>query len=146
MLFPQSDLFSAMRAVNFLACSIFWEFNPPATVLTVASRKTGGRLLVWIVHVLIRVNGIQSPLASLVHLKLPLAGSLPLAPAPNPNGIESFSPRLSRRRGTTLGSRPVIFSTRNGLHHLLPKRIQPRWGKIHFTITTRRSRCASTPG
>ena len=62
----------------------------------------------------------------------------------NPNGIESFSPRLRGR--ATLGWRPTNFPTRNGLHHLPPNRMKPRWGKIHFTIITRRSRCASTPG
>jgi hypothetical protein len=72
----------------------------------------------------------------------------------NPNGIESFSPRLRGR--ATLGLRPIIFSTRNGLHHRPPKRMKPRWGKNYFTITTRRSRSrlrltsarqvASTPG
>jgi hypothetical protein len=62
----------------------------------------------------------------------------------NPNGIESFSPRLRGR--ATLGWRPTNFSTRNGLNHPPSERMKPRWGKIHFTITTRRSRCASTPG
>jgi len=59
----------------------------------------------------------------------------------NPNGIESFSPRL--RGSATLGSRPIIVSTRNGLHHLPPKQIKPRWGKIHLGIITRR-RCWRT--
>ena len=68
----------------------------------------------------------------------------------NPNGIESFSPRLRGR--ATLGWRPTNFPTRNGLHHLPPNRMKPRWGKIHFTIITRRSRSSpvrlgpSTPG
>jgi hypothetical protein len=62
----------------------------------------------------------------------------------NPNGIESFSPRLRGR--ATLGNRPTNSSTRNGLYHPPPTRMKPRWGKIHFTIITRRSRCASTPG
>ena len=65
-------------------------------------------------------------------------------PFPNPNGIESSSPRLRGR--ATLGNRPTKFSTRNGLHHLPSNRMKPRWGKNYFTITTRRSRCASTPG
>jgi hypothetical protein len=60
----------------------------------------------------------------------------------NPKGIESFSPRLHGR--ATLGNRPTNFSTRNGLHHHPSKRIKPRWVKNHFTIITRRSRCAST--
>jgi len=61
--------------------------------------------------------------------------------ANNPNGIESFSPRL--RGSATLGSRPIIVSTRNGLHHLPPKQMKPRWGKIHWGIITRR-RCWRT--
>ena len=62
----------------------------------------------------------------------------------NPNGIESFSPRLRGR--ATLGNRPTNFSTPNGLYHFPSKWMKPRWGKNHFTTTTRRSRCASTPG
>jgi hypothetical protein len=50
------------------------------------------------------------------------------------------------RGRASLGWRPTNFSTRNGLHQRMSKRMKPRWGKNHFTIITRRSRCASTPG
>jgi len=111
-------------------------------------------------------SGIQPPFAPFVHPKLPLAARLGLGwgarpsrlpfsasrqkPFPNPNGIESSSPRLRGR--ATLGNRPTSFSTRNGLHHPPSKQMKPHWGKNHFAITTRRSRSSpvrlgpSTPG
>ena len=51
--------------------------------------------------------------------------------------------RAGRANSATLGNRPTNFSTRNGLYQPPSKRMKPRWGKNHFTVTTRR-RCLRT--
>jgi len=69
---------------------------------------------------------------------------------PIPKGLnhsaQGCAVHAGQANSATLGNHPTNFPTRNGLHHLPPKLMKPRWGKIHFTIITRRSRCASTPG
>jgi hypothetical protein len=71
-------------------------------------------------------------------------GGQGIARPTNPNGIESFSPRLRGR--ATLGNRPTYFPTRNGLHHSPPTRMKPRWGFDFIRNATRRSSFLATPG
>ena len=63
----------------------------------------------------------------------------------NSNGIESFSPALTRQRLRWVNV-PNHSSTLKELNHAVTDLIKPRWGFDYILSVTRRSSFLATPG